>query len=131
MIFRLSAMVQIYRVAATEAVGRAGYTARYIADLTFQRPLHTCGVILVDITERGRSSPHAHEKLEEVFIAITDINMYVNETCFNLKAGDVVIVSPGETHSFEITSDKLGRIIALKFPNIKDDKVVPGDVNTT
>ena len=96
-------MVQIYRVAATEAVGRAGYTARYIADLTFQRPLHTCGVILVDITERGRSSPHAHEKLEEVFIAITDINMYVNETCFNLKAGDVVIVSPGETHSFEIT----------------------------
>lgn len=124
-------MVQIYRVADTETVGRAGYTARYIADLTFQRPLDTCGVILVDIIENGRSSPHAHEKLEEVFIAITDINMYVNETCYNLKAGDVVIVSPGETHSFEITSDKPGRIIALKFPNIKDDKLVPSDVNTS
>lgn len=118
-------MVRIYRFEDSEKVRRAGYEASYVADLTFRQSLDTCGVILVDIDSAGKSTPHAHNHLEEVFIAITGIRMYINDTCYDLKEGDVVIVEPGEAHSFETENDKSGRILALKFPNIKDDKVVP------
>ena len=92
-------MVQIFKAQDAEVAGRAGYEARYIADLVFKKPLDSCGVILVDLHESGRSAPHAHEHLEEAFIVLTDINMYVDDVHYSLKAGDVVLVGPGEAHS--------------------------------
>ncbi|MHA2149556.1 MAG: cupin domain-containing protein [Candidatus Thorarchaeota archaeon] len=118
-------MVRIYRVEDSEKASRAGYEASYIADLTFCTSLDSCGVILVDIEKNGETSPHSHEQLEEVFIAITEIRIIINDTRYDLKEGDVVFVEPGEAHSFETETDRTGRILALKFPNIKDDKVVP------
>jgi quercetin dioxygenase-like cupin family protein len=118
-------MVRIYRATDSEKAIRAGYEATYVADLTFRKSLDSCGVILVDIAPDERTSPHAHDHLEEVFIAMSAISIYINDICHELQEGDVVIVEPGETHSFETKGDKSGRILALKFPNIKDDKVVP------
>jgi quercetin dioxygenase-like cupin family protein len=118
-------MVQIYRADDAKRAIRAGYEARYVADLVFRDSLDTCGVILVDIYSKGRSAPHAHEHLEEVFIAVTKIVMYIDESKYSLNKGDVVIVEPGEAHSFETINDKPGRILALKFPNLSDDKFVP------
>jgi quercetin dioxygenase-like cupin family protein len=121
----LITMVQIYRAEDSQNASRPGYEARYVADLVFRRALDSCGIILVDIDGSGRSSPHAHEYLEEVFIILTDIRLFINNTPYDLKEGDVVLVEPGESHSFETTSDEVGKIIAMKFPNVKDDKVVP------
>ncbi len=118
-------MVRIYRAEDSVKASRAGYEASYVADLTFNKPLDSCGVILVDIQENGKSSPHAHEHLEEVFVAITKIRMFINDTRYDLNEGDVVIVAPNEAHSFETEQNETGRILALKFPNLKDDKVVP------
>lgn len=118
-------MVRIYRATDSEKIARAGYDARYIADLTFMQSLNSCGVIIVDIESTARSSPHSHSLLEEVFIAVTEIQLYIGDTCYNLNEGDVIIVEPGELHSFQTKTNKSARIIALKFPNIKDDKVVP------
>lgn len=121
----LSAMVRIYKAKDAEIATRAGYEARYVADLNFRESLDSCGVILVEIAGSGRSSPHAHEHLEEVFIALSRISIYIDDVCYDLEDGDVVIVEPGEAHSFETRSESSGRILALKFPNIKDDKIVP------
>ncbi|MFW9962896.1 MAG: cupin domain-containing protein [Candidatus Sifarchaeia archaeon] len=118
-------MVRIYRAENSKIASRAGYEASYVADLAFMRPLDSCGVILVSINAVGRSSPHAHEFLEEVFIALTEISIYINDECYDLNEGDVVFVEPGEAHSFETKANSGGQIIALKFPNLKDDKVVP------
>jgi quercetin dioxygenase-like cupin family protein len=118
-------MVRIYRANDANRAKRAGYEARYVADLVFRNPLDTCGVILVDIDSKERSVPHAHERLEEVFIAVTDIVMYINDMKYSLNEGDVVIVEPGEAHSFQTINDQPSRILALKFPNLSDDKVVP------
>ena len=65
-------MVQIFQAEDAEIAGRAGYEARYVADIVFRKPLDSCGVILVDIHESGRSTPHAHEHLEEAFIALRE-----------------------------------------------------------
>jgi quercetin dioxygenase-like cupin family protein len=118
-------MVRIYRSEDSVKAGRAGYEASYVADLTFRKSLDSCGVILVDIDKNGSSSPHSHEHLEEVFIAMTKIRIFIDDTCFNLNEGDVVFVEPGEAHSFETETNEIGRILALKFPNIQSDKVVP------
>ena len=118
-------MVRIYKAKDSAKAGRAGYEASYVADLTFLKPLDSCGVILVDLEKNGKSSPHSHEHLEEAFIAMTDIRMFIDDAPYDLKEGDVVVAEPGEAHSFETTPNKAGRILALKFPNIKDDKVVP------
>ncbi len=121
----LRKMVRIYRVEDSEKATRGGYEATYVADLTFQKSLDSCGVILVDFETSDRSSPHAHEHLEEVFVALSELSIYVNDIRYDLHEGDVAIVEPGEFHSFERRTNTKGRILALKFPNIKDDKVVP------
>ncbi len=118
-------MVRIYKAKDSQKVGRAGYEASYVADLIFRQSVDSCGVILVDIQENGKSSPHSHEKLEEVFIAMSEIDIIIDDIRYHLEKGDTVIVEPNEAHSFETASNKSGRILALKFPNIKDDKVVP------
>ena len=118
-------MVRIYRAKDSVKAGRAGYEASYVADLTFGKSLDSCGLILVDIQENVKTSPHAHEHLEEVFIAMTKIRIFINETQYDLNDGDVVIVETNEAHSFETETNETGRILALKFPNLKDDKVVP------
>jgi quercetin dioxygenase-like cupin family protein len=51
--------------------------------------------------------------------------MFINDTRYDLNEGDVVAVDPGDFHSFETLSEGSGKILALKFPNFKDDKVVP------
>lgn len=122
-------MVRIYRAEDAERAQRAGYEATYIADLSFRESLNSCGVILVNIKGNGRSSPHAHRHLEEVFIALSDLYLYIGEERLELKSCDVVIVEPGEEHSFEPTTQKPSRVIALKLPNIKDDKIVPNRGN--
>lgn len=118
-------MVRIYRAKYSVKATRAGYEASYVADLTFRKAIDSCGVILVDIEKNGKSSSHSHEYLEEAFIAMTDIRIFIDDTYHELKEGDIVVAEPGEAHSFETMPDKAGRILALKFPNIKDDKVVP------
>ncbi|MFX1560285.1 MAG: cupin domain-containing protein [Promethearchaeota archaeon] len=118
-------MVRIYRIGEAEKAVRAGYEASYVADLIFREPLDSCGIILVDIDPDGKSSPHAHEHLEEAFIALSPLSIYVNNICHELNEGDVVLVDPGEAHSFESRTEMKGRMLAMKFPNIKDDKVVP------
>jgi quercetin dioxygenase-like cupin family protein len=122
-------MVRIYRAESSEKAIRAGYEAIYVADITFRKLLDSCGVILVDIERNGKSSPHSHEHLEELFIALTEIHIFINDTRYELNEGDVVIVEPGEAHSFGTKGNQLGRVIALKFPNIKDDKVIPSKGN--
>ena len=118
-------MVRIYRVKDSLQAERAGYHARYLADMKFQKPLDSCGLILVDLKKNGKSSPHAHKLLDEIFVALTDIRIFIDGDRYDLKEGDVVIAESGELHSFETETDMPGRILAMKFPNIKDDKVVP------
>ncbi len=118
-------MVRIYRIEDSQKADRAGYEASYVADIVFRRSLDSCGIIYVDIEAGGKTSPHAHEYLEEAFIALTPLHITIDDTRYDLKEGDVIVAEPGEAHSFETLPGKHGRILALKFPNIKDDKVVP------
>jgi mannose-6-phosphate isomerase-like protein (cupin superfamily) len=86
-------------------------------------------MILVTLDPGSKSSPHGHENLEEVFMALTEIRVHVDSETIDLENGDVLVVDPGEMHSFEVVGDIPARMLAMKFPNLKDDKVVPVNVN--
>jgi quercetin dioxygenase-like cupin family protein len=119
----LITMVQIFRGSESEEVMKQGYIARYIADIKFRSSFDSVGFILVTVEDGTRTIPHCHAQLEEVFIFLSDLKMYIDSKEYVLRKGDVVLVAPNESHSFEASEGSSASIIAMKFPNLKNDKI--------
>ncbi len=116
-------MVKIYRASEAKLKGRAGYGVKYVADIGFEKSIDSAGFILVKIPPQMKTTPHAHGKLEEAFVIMNPTRMGVDETLYDLEVGDVVLVGPGEWHWFETPDGEDVNIIAVKLPNLKDDKI--------
>ncbi len=115
-------MVKIHKASEVESMGRAGYDVKYVAHLTFKDALDNGMFIYVKIPAGMKTRPHRHNILEEVFIAIDSLTIGVNDIPYSLEEGDVVLVEPGESHWFRSPEDRSARMIAIKLPNIEDDK---------
>ncbi len=70
----------------------------------------------------GVCKHHYHEKLDEVILFLTKAKMRVEKEIYDFEAGDIVILKPKDRHEF-IAQDNEVRLIAVKLPNIIDDKV--------
>jgi len=116
-------MVQIFRASESDEIGKKGYTARYVADVKFRKNLDSGGFILVTVAAGTRTEPHKHSELEEVFVILTELKMHIDSTVFDLEKGDIVLVAPNESHSFEASAHSPADIIAIKFPNLKSDRI--------
>ncbi|MCK4567155.1 MAG: cupin domain-containing protein [Candidatus Thorarchaeota archaeon] len=79
--------------------------------------------MLVTVSAGTKSETHAHGELEEIFVVLSDMKMKIDFVEYDLEKGDVVLVGPNETHSFEAAADSPASMIAIKFPNLKDDRV--------
>ncbi len=123
-------MVKVYRASEAEEIARAGYSAKYVADIRFRKKIDDGGFIIVNIPAGAKTSPHIHNKLEEVFVALSSLEMHVDETHIQLEVGDIVIAEPGESHSFLAYPLSEAKLLAIKFPNLKDDKVLPSEPST-
>lgn len=119
-------MVKIYRASDAEARFRAGYSAQYVADMSLQGAIDNAGFIIVKIPPEQKTTPHAHDTLEEVFVIMAPTKMGVNEMLYDLDVGDVVLVEPQERHWFETPNGDDVVIVAIKMPNLKDDKIENG-----
>jgi quercetin dioxygenase-like cupin family protein len=120
-------MVEIFRSKDTELVGLGGYGRKYVADIKFQAPLETAGVIYVKIPAGYKTEPHAHMNLEEIFVIMNSTRMGIVDTVYDFQQGDVILVEPGEAHWFEAPHGSDVVVIAIKLPNLKNDKVSPID----
>ncbi|MFX1415853.1 MAG: cupin domain-containing protein, partial [Promethearchaeota archaeon] len=78
---------------------------------------------VVKIPPEMKTSPHSHGVLAEVFAVIGKTKMGVADTLYDLDEGDVVVVEPGESHWFETPTGPDVVLIAIKMPNLKDDKI--------
>ena len=115
--------MKIYRISESETKGRAGYTASYVADIVLSSPASSTGVIVVKVPRNTKTVPHAHAILEEIFVVMNRTRMGVGDIIHDLEPGDVVVANPGEGHWFETYHDEDLTLIALKVPNLKEDKV--------
>lgn len=117
------AMVKVYRSSDSELVGMGGYGRKYVADLKFKKRLDTAGFIWVKIPGGMKTDPHKHERLEEAFFFVDPTKMGVGDQVLQVNEGDVVVVEPGEAHWFETAEGQDVRVVAIKFPNLKTDKI--------
>lgn len=115
--------MKVYRVSDVQAVMREGYSASYVADIQLNQSTDSAGIIIVSISKGTRTQGHAHALLEEMFIPMGHIKIGVDAAILDLSSGDVVIVEPYEKHWFEAPADEDATIIAVKLPNLKDDKL--------
>ena len=58
----------------------------------------------------------------EIIYFITKAKMRVDDEMFSFEPGDMVFLNPGDKHEFVAEDDDI-RLIAVKLPNIVDDKV--------
>jgi quercetin dioxygenase-like cupin family protein len=49
--------------------------------------------------------------------------LHINDEIFHLNVGDVALVEPHEKHSFTALPKSEAKVVAIKFPNLKDDKI--------
>jgi quercetin dioxygenase-like cupin family protein len=78
----------------------------------------------VGFANQGINEPHYHRQLYEVYLVARGSSvMVVDDTSIALQAGDVVVVEPGQVHTFvENTPDYFHFV--LHCPPIRGDKVV-------
>jgi quercetin dioxygenase-like cupin family protein len=92
---------------------RAGYGAKYFADVAFRRRIENGRIILVVVPAGTATTPHTHNELEEVFVALSSLEISVANTSINLELGNTVLAEPCESHSFSAYPDSPSLSFAL------------------
>lgn len=115
--------LEIYRANEAEPKKRVGYTATYVADIKLKQEIDTTAFIVVHIDAGARTEPHAHQSLQEAFVFLDVTEIGVDGKTYSVGPGDVVLVDPGEKHWFSAPADRNISFLAIKLPNIPDDKV--------
>jgi quercetin dioxygenase-like cupin family protein len=114
--------MKLFRAKDSRTMVREGYLASYVADVNLAEDADSLGFIVVRIASGTSTSPHLHEKLSEIFVALSPLSMTLNEEYVELEYGDVIVAEPGEAHSFKATGNE-GVLLAVKVPNLSDDKI--------
>jgi len=113
----------MFRKKDADSVEQSGYTSQYYADIVFSKKVDTAGFIHVTIPPKVKTKPHAHALLQEVFIALSPLKVIVDSNEYSLGVNDLIMVDSNEYHSIENPLNQEANVIAVKFPNLKEDKV--------
>lgn len=116
-------MVRFYNLKDSEFISGGGYERNYVADVTFKIPPISAGFINVKIPKGVKTTPHAHEKLEEVFIILNRTKIGIDDELFEVQDGDITVIEPGEMHWFDNSESEDTQVIAIKFPNLSSDRI--------
>jgi mannose-6-phosphate isomerase-like protein (cupin superfamily) len=91
--------------------------------------------VSVGYATQGFNEPHLHQRMTEVYmVARGTSNLRVGEMTVTLTAGDIVMVEPGEPHTFVDSSDDYFHFVihtpALTGRAAEDDRVAlpPSDL---
>ena len=77
----------------------------------------------------GIDEPHYHRELREVYlVARGSSTMIVDGARIELRAGDVVVIEPGEAHTFSDSSPYYFHFV-LHCPQLRGDKVPLSNAN--
>ena len=78
----------------------------------------------IGYANRGINERHLHRELHEVYlVARGNSTIVVNDNPIALHAGDVIVIEPGEVHTFIASSLDYYHFV-LHCPPVKGDKVV-------
>jgi mannose-6-phosphate isomerase-like protein (cupin superfamily) len=78
--------------------------------------------VALGYADEGVDDPHVHDSMYEIyFIARGTSSALVDGQLVDLQAGDVLVVEPGETHTFVDSSDDYLHFV-VQAPFVQGDK---------
>jgi mannose-6-phosphate isomerase-like protein (cupin superfamily) len=88
----------------------------------FVGPWNSSVSVAVGYSDRGIDEPHSHDEMSELYLVArgTSTALVDGETVM-LQAGDLLVVEPGETHTF-ISSSQDYLHFVVQTPFVQDDK---------
>ncbi len=82
--------------------------------------------ISIGYANEGINEAHFHEKMNEVYLIAKGSSVaVVNDRKIELAAGDILVVEPGEVHTFISSSPDYMHFV-IHTPFVKDDKHLVG-----
>jgi len=102
---------------------KEGYSIKRLLTEKISNKPDSIGFYETTVPVRSKCAQHIHERLYEFIYFLTKGKMRIDNKYYKLDPGDIVILHPGDKHEFIADEDEV-RIIAIKLPNIINDKVV-------
>ncbi len=88
---------------ADSSVGKGWYTGPWNSNLT----------VSVGYANEGIDDPHVHTRITEIYlIARGSSQMRVEQETITLSAGDMIVIEPGEAHTFLSSSPEYFHFVA-------------------
>lgn len=102
---------------------RGGYQIKRIVTEKLNFRPENVGIYQTIIPPGNKCPNHAHGQLDEILFFLTRAKVKTESAMLEFEEGDFLIISPGEFHEI-IAEEAEVRLIALKIPNIVDDRLV-------
>ncbi len=103
---------------------RDGYKIKRVATEKLNFRPENIGLYQTIIPPQSKCPNHAHGKLDEIIFFLTKAKVRTQSGILEFRKGDFLVLSHGEFHEI-IAEDEEVKLIALKLPNIVDDRLVP------
>ena len=89
----------------------------------FVGPWNSSVPIPIGYANTGIDEPHHHSQMFEIyFVAKGRSTAVVNQQSLLLKAGDILVVEPGESHTFSASSNDYFHFV-IQTPFLPGDKI--------
>lgn len=114
--------MKIIRLKDVPVEERGGYSIKRLFTEELSKNPDNVGFYETTIPQGSVCGHHYHEQLDEIIMFLTKAKMRVEEKVYDFEPKDIVILKPGDKHEFVAEECEL-KLIAIKLPNIVDDKV--------
>lgn len=102
---------------------RGEYSIKRLFTETLDHDVENVGFYRTLIPEGNKVAKHCHDTLDEVLYFLTSGIVETDGNIVNLRPGDSIILNKGEHHEIRAGDNEV-RLIAVKLPNNKEDKVL-------
>jgi len=98
-------------------------SGKNVAKGWFVGPWNSAVPIPVGYANEGVNEPHHHTQMFEIYLVARGTSTaVVSQQTFQLQAGDMLVVEPGEAHTFSHSSDDYFHFV-IQTPFVPGDKV--------
>jgi quercetin dioxygenase-like cupin family protein len=102
---------------------RGEYSIKRLFTVSLTQNPENVGFYQTTIPPHSVVKSHFHAKLDEILYFLTPGRVETESGMHYLEAGDIMILFAGEWHEIIAESEEVN-LIAVKLPNIVDDKVL-------
>lgn len=100
-----------------------GYSIKRLFTEALNKNPKNLGFYETTIRPKDSVKNHYHKDLDEILYFITKGKVKVNDNIYTFNPGDIIILPPENPHEI-IADEEEVRLIAIKLPNIVNDKIV-------